>query len=163
MPEVSMLMHVDNVLVVDFDICRFGHPDKGPTRMLTNSLPEPQATSSKGNRHEASRQRRLGSPRRRQIVHEVTIIIDSMVLMTNVNINDFYQLEEWKLMITSMQKRKIFNLCCDYHYLVAFGSQYRLEASGAVLCKVIHASTEDQMRLDQDTTIEYFTGDEFNR
>ena len=98
--------HVNNVQVVDFDMCRLGHPDKEPMRMLTNSLQghrrrtgdvraagnkcrtqktdvlalvmracqraattpsflktekTKQATSSKGNRHEASRQRGLGS------------------------------------------------------------------------------------------------------
>ena len=53
MPEVSRLMNVNNVQTLDFDTCRFGHPDKGPMKMLTNSLRvaekvKPQATSSKG-------------------------------------------------------------------------------------------------------------------
>ena len=34
--EVSRLVHMNNVQVVDFEMCRFGHPDKGPIRMLTN-------------------------------------------------------------------------------------------------------------------------------
>ena len=101
MPEGSRLTHMNNVQVVDFDMCRLGHPDKEPMRILTNSLQghrrrtedvraagnrtdvlalvmracqraattpsslktekTKQATSSKGNRHEASRQRGLGS------------------------------------------------------------------------------------------------------
>ena len=38
MPEVSRWVHMNSVQVVDFDICRFLHPDKGPMRKLTNSL-----------------------------------------------------------------------------------------------------------------------------
>ena len=38
MPDVSRLIHMSNVQVVDFDVCRIGHPDKGRMGLLTNSL-----------------------------------------------------------------------------------------------------------------------------
>ena len=50
MPEVSRLMHTNSVQVVDFDMCRFGHPDKGPMRMLTNSLQVARKAHRKGAR-----------------------------------------------------------------------------------------------------------------
>ena len=69
--EVSRLVPMNNVQVVDFDMCRFGNLDRGGTRLLTNSLQMAQkanrrcasrlVTSSKGNRHEDSRQLRLRS------------------------------------------------------------------------------------------------------
>ena len=37
MSEVARLMHMNNVQVVDVDMCRSGHPNKGPARMITNS------------------------------------------------------------------------------------------------------------------------------
>ena len=36
--EVSRMVHMNNVKDVDFDMCRYGHLDKGLMRMLTNSL-----------------------------------------------------------------------------------------------------------------------------
>ena len=38
MPEVSRLVHMNSVQAVPFDMCRIGHPDKGPMIMLANSL-----------------------------------------------------------------------------------------------------------------------------
>ena len=35
MPGVSRLMYMNDVQVVDFAVCRFGHSNKGPMRMLS--------------------------------------------------------------------------------------------------------------------------------
>ena len=67
MPEVSRLMRTNSVQVVDFDMCRFGHPDTGPMSMLTISLQVakkahrkgPPAAFIKGNRREDSGQLEL--------------------------------------------------------------------------------------------------------
>ena len=45
MVEYQGLMHMSDAQVVDFDMCRFGHPDKGPMRTLTNSLQVAQNTN----------------------------------------------------------------------------------------------------------------------
>ena len=45
MPEVSRLMHMNSVQVVDIDMSRFGLAEKGPVRMLTNSLQVAQKVS----------------------------------------------------------------------------------------------------------------------
>ena len=49
---MSGLVHMNSVQVVDFDMCRFGHADKGPMSMLMNSL----LVAQKVNRRCPSRQ-----------------------------------------------------------------------------------------------------------
>ena len=50
-PEVSRLMHMRKVQIVESDMCRFGHPHKGPMKILTNSL----QVAQKANRRYPSR------------------------------------------------------------------------------------------------------------
>ena len=71
MLEVSRLARMNNVQVVDFDMCRFAHSDEGSRESAhelaaggtegEQEMPQPLATSNKGQRHEEPGQRRLGS------------------------------------------------------------------------------------------------------